>query len=95
MKVFVDEVKGLVANHGELGKTASQAVGYQEVLEHLDTGSEINRVMELVKNRTHQFARHQETWFRGLTEVTWIDRKIDDSIDDIVNQIISHTDQQN
>ncbi len=91
---FVDEVEGLVATHGELGKTASQAVGYQEVLEHLETDSEIAHVKELVKNRTHQFARHQETWFRGLSEVTWIDRKIDDSVDEIVNQIISQTDQR-
>ena len=35
----------------------------------------MDRAIELTKFRTHQFARHQETWFRGLSEVNWIERR--------------------
>lgn len=86
---FVDEVRGLQQKYQQLGKTASQAVGYQEVFAYLNEESKLDHVIELVKNRTHQFARHQETWFRGLSEVTWIDRKVDDSIDSIVDQLLA------
>ena len=71
---FVDEAKMLREKYGSLGRTASQAVGYKEVFELLDGKIEEEDVIQLVKNRTHQFARHQETWFRGLTEVQWVER---------------------
>ena len=65
---LVDEVHGLVNQHGALGRTASQAVGYREVLEHLRGEHKLDVTIEHVKNATHQFARRQETWFRGLAE---------------------------
>ena len=72
---FIDEVRGLKERYEELGRTASQAVGYKEVFDLLDGNIEESEVIQLVKNRTHQFARHQETWFRGLSEVRWIERE--------------------
>jgi tRNA dimethylallyltransferase len=65
---LVDEVRGLVAKFGQLGRTASQAVGYREVLQHLDGEFDLPTTIERVKFATHQFARRQETWFRGLQE---------------------------
>jgi len=77
---LVDEVKSLIERHGELGKTASQAVGYREVIEHLCGEGDLDDVRNLVLYRTRQFARHQETWFRGLAECRMIDLSAD--IDD-------------
>ena len=57
-----------VAGHGNLSRTASQAVGYREVLEHLSGKFDLPTTIERVKHATHQFARRQETWFRGLQE---------------------------
>src|SRR5437762_1867394 len=37
---LVDEVRGLVAKYGSLSRTASQAVGYREVMEYLQAESE-------------------------------------------------------
>lgn len=65
---LVEEVKALLAQHGALGKTASQAVGYREVMEHLQTGSLISECVDLIKFASHQFARRQEIWFRGIAE---------------------------
>jgi tRNA dimethylallyltransferase len=65
---LVDEVRGLVARHGSLSRTAVQAVGYREVLEHLAGQFSLPATIERVKHATHQFARRQETWFRGLSE---------------------------
>lgn len=70
---FVDEVNSLVEKWDELGHTAGQAVGYREVVEHLRGERELDETMEKVLVRTRRFARHQETWFRGLSECRLID----------------------
>ncbi|HTQ39755.1 MAG TPA: tRNA (adenosine(37)-N6)-dimethylallyltransferase MiaA, partial [Pirellulales bacterium] len=54
------------------GRTASQAVGYKEVLEFLHGQRDLPATIELVKLRTRQFAKRQLTWFRSLSECRWI-----------------------
>lgn len=65
---LVDEVETLLKRHGALGKTASQAVGYREVIEHLQNGTPLKDCVDQIKFASHQFARRQEIWFRGITE---------------------------
>lgn len=66
---LADEVRGLLQQYGQLGRTASQAVGYREVLEHLHNQIEWPEAVERIKAHTRQFARRQEIWFRGLKEL--------------------------
>lgn len=70
---LVAEVEKLLEQFGDLGRTASQAVGYREVIDHLRGNHDLYRTQELVLFRTRQFARHQETWFRGLPECQMLD----------------------
>ena len=91
---LVDEVAGLLSVHGQLGKTASQAVGYLEVIAHLRDEYDLDRTRELVLFRTRQFARHQETWFRGLTECRMIEITPDIPVESIGSLIIDHSEQQ-
>lgn len=70
---LVDEVRDLLQQHGQLGRTASQAVGYREVLTHLEGQFDLDSTIEKVKARTRQFARRQETWFRNLSECRFIE----------------------
>jgi tRNA dimethylallyltransferase len=63
------EVEVLVERHRELGRTAQQAVGYREVLQHLRGEISAEELPELIKAHTRQFARRQEIWFRGLAEL--------------------------
>lgn len=65
---LVDEVRQLMTNPGGLSRTARQAVGYPEVLQHLAQQRDLAQTVELVKLRTRQFARRQMTWFRSLAE---------------------------
>lgn len=65
---LVDEVRGLVAGSGRLSRTASQALGYREVLDHLAGRKSLAETIELVKLHTRQFAKRQGTWFRSLSE---------------------------
>ncbi len=65
---LVQEVQRLLDRHGTLSRTAAQAVGYREVIAQLHGEQNLTETIELVKFRTHQFARRQETWFRSLSE---------------------------
>jgi tRNA dimethylallyltransferase len=55
-----------------LSRTAAQAVGYRETIEHLRGERDLPATIELVKLRTRQFAKRQMTWFRSLSECRWI-----------------------
>ena len=68
---LVDEVRGL-RDRGELSRTAAQAIGYREVLDHLD-GEEpsLENALEATVVRTRQFARRQRMWFRRDPRISW------------------------
>jgi tRNA dimethylallyltransferase len=70
---LVEEVEYLIDRYAPLGKTASQAVGYREILQlfegHFSCREEAT---EAIKLHTRRFAKRQETWFRGLEECRWI-----------------------
>ena len=70
---LIEEVRGLLDRWTDLSHTAAQAVGYREVVEHLRGEKDFAETREKVRVRTRKFARHQETWFRGLSEVRMID----------------------
>jgi tRNA dimethylallyltransferase len=65
---LVDEVRTLLDRPRPLSGTAAQAVGYREVIEHLQGQRGLAETIELVKTRTRRFAKRQRTWFRSLSE---------------------------
>ena len=55
-----------------MSKTARQAVGYREVIEHLEGRFSLGETIELVKQHTRQLAKRQSTWFRSLSECRFL-----------------------
>jgi tRNA dimethylallyltransferase len=68
---FVEEVRGL-ADLG-LSRTAAHALGYREVLRHLDGECSLAEAMNDAIIRTRQFARRQHSWFRRDPRIRWVD----------------------
>ena len=85
---FVEEVRGLVAKYPQLSRTASQAVGYSEVIRHLAGQASLELTQDKVKSRTRQFARRQETWFRHLSECRFVDLTQADDPSAVAEQIL-------
>jgi tRNA dimethylallyltransferase len=85
---LVEEVRGLLARHGALSRTASQAVGYREVLAHLRGERDGPQTVEAVKARTRQFARRQLTWFRSLIECRFIARANGPTAREVAEEIL-------
>lgn len=65
---LVQEVAALCDRPGGLGRTARQALGYKEVLDHLAGHATLPETIVAVQRRTRQFAKRQHTWFRNLVE---------------------------
>jgi tRNA dimethylallyltransferase len=63
------EVRGLVSQYGMLVGTAAQAVGYKEMQEYIQGSASYEQTEQAIKAHTRQFARRQEIWFRGLSEL--------------------------
>lgn len=68
---LVGEVAALAARPRGLSRTASQALGYREVLAHLRGECSLDEAVDEAVRRTRRFARRQRVWFRRDPRVTW------------------------
>ena len=68
---LVDEVRVLASRPAGLSRTARQALGYREVLAHVEEGAPLADRLEEAVRRTRHFARRQASWFRRDPRVTW------------------------
>jgi len=72
---LVDEVRAL-AQRG-LSRTARQALGYKEILEHVEAGVALDEVVDKIRRRTLRFARRQRMWWRRDPRVRWFGAVLD------------------
>ncbi len=70
---FLDEVARLRAHPRGLSRTAAQALGYRELMAHLDGDLELAEAVDLAVRRTRRFARRQRAWFGRDPRITWLD----------------------
>ncbi len=78
---FVDEVRGLRAHPNGLSRTAAQALGYKELLAHLEGELALDEAIDLAVRRTRRFARRQRAWFRRDPRLTWLGAAPDEPAD--------------
>ena len=70
---FEAEVRRLAARGLREGPTASRALGYQQLLRHLDGECTLDDARAETIKATKRFARRQESWFRRDPRVHWLD----------------------
>jgi tRNA dimethylallyltransferase len=69
---LLDEVRRLAAAPGGLSPTARQALGYRELLGHLEDGVPLAEAVAETVRRTRAFARRQWAWFRRDPRIVWV-----------------------
>jgi tRNA dimethylallyltransferase len=69
---LLEEVRALAERPAGLSRTARQALGYKELLEHLDGACSLDEALERVAQRTRAFARRQWAWFRRDPRISWL-----------------------
>lgn len=84
---FVDEVVGLCRQGLREGKTASQAIGYAQVLACLDGEYGLETAQERTVIGTRQYVRRQRSWFRRDHRAIWLDAASPTLLDDALASI--------
>jgi tRNA dimethylallyltransferase len=69
---LLDEVRGLERQGLREGRTASRALGYQQLLDHLAGECTEDEARQATVTGTRRFARKQDTWFRKDPRITWV-----------------------
>jgi tRNA dimethylallyltransferase len=68
---FLDEVRALAGAPGGLSRTAAQALGYRELLQHVAGRCTLEEAVDAAVRRTREFARRQRMWFRRDPRIVW------------------------
>jgi tRNA dimethylallyltransferase len=66
---FLEEVRRL---SDAMSRTARQALGYRELLDHLAGHCTLAEAVDAAVARTREFARRQRAWFRRDPRITWL-----------------------
>jgi len=70
---LVEEVRSLLAEPEGLSFTARQALGYKEMIEHLEGRWSLDEAVAATILRTQQFAIRQDRWFRRDPRIQWVE----------------------
>ena len=68
---LLEETQRLLSK-GELTGTAAQAIGYKELLGYLQDKDSLHSCVELLKQRSRNYAKRQLTWLKRDDSIHWI-----------------------
>ena len=81
-----DEIRALLAEGVfDSSGTATQAIGYKELLGYIKGEMPYDDAVELLKRSTRRYAKRQLTWFSNHSNVTWIDVEKQNNFEHILN----------
>ena len=83
---LVDEVKSLLNEEQPMSKQARCAIGYAEIIEHLNGQTGLDDAIESIKINTRRLAKGQRTWFKTFLDVHWLDITEDETPEQIFNR---------
>jgi len=83
---LVDEVRSLLDEDRPLSQQARAAIGYAEMIEHVEGRISLDDATEQIKKNTRRLAKGQRTWFKTFREVNWIDIEEDESVESVVER---------
>jgi tRNA dimethylallyltransferase len=78
---LVEETRGLLPHGLREGRTASRALGYQQVLAALDGAGELTDAAADTVRATRRFVRRQRSWFRRDRRIRWLDAAAPDLLE--------------
>lgn len=84
---LVEEVRALLTSPG-LSTTAAQALGYKEMVDHVEGRASLADATAETVLRTQQFAVRQERWFRRDPRVRWVD-VTSDPVDEVTPLVLA------
>ena len=86
---FVREVEQLIDVGLRESHTASQAIGYKEVLQYLAGELSYDVMVAAIQQRTRRYAKRQLSWFMHDKRVIWIDCE-HKTLDDLTGETLAY-----
>lgn len=80
---LVEEVRALLRRGVSAEAPAMSAIGYPQIIAHLDGRTTLDEAVTRIKFDTHRYVRHQSNWLKRMANVHWFDPREPDSIDRI------------
>jgi len=87
---LLEEIRGIRDGDG-FGPTARKAIGYRQLLAHLDGACTLDEAVAEAVRATKVLVRRQTTWLRAFPDVSWIDVDADDPPESVAEQILART----
>ena len=72
-----------------MSTAARQAVGYAEIIEHLEGRTDLAQAVEAIKINTRQLAKAQRTWLRRFRQIEWMDLTPASTVHAVADQLIA------
>jgi tRNA dimethylallyltransferase len=91
---LVGEVQGLLQSDPSPGRTARQALGYKEIIDHLEGRISLEEAVDTIKRHTRRFARKQTTWFRNLEECRELKLSGQERPEELLEHLVADSDPQ-
>jgi tRNA dimethylallyltransferase len=85
---LVDEVRGVLNEPKGISDTARQALGYKEIIEHLERRWSLEEAIDATILRTQQFAVRQERWYRRDPRIQWVEVQ-NDPIEEVAPLVVA------
>lgn len=86
---LLDEVRQLNSVKPPMSRTARQALGYKELIDYLEEQCTFEEAVEMLKQRTRQFAKRQHTFLRSIKECEAIEFDAEDQAADLLQKILN------
>jgi len=85
---LVDEVRGIMNEPKGISDTARQALGYKEIIEHIERRWTLEEAIDATILRTQQFAVRQERWYRRDPRIQWVEVQ-NDPIEEVTPLVVA------
>ncbi len=85
----VEEVRALLAEPAGVRAQAAQALGYAQIIWHLQGRAPLEDAVEQIKIQTRRLAKHQRTWFRKFQMTHWLDVGVEETPQETADRIMS------
>ena len=83
---LVEEVRGLVSDPRGLNHQAAAALGYAEIIRHLEDEWTLDEAIERIKINTRRFAKNQRTWLKRFTDAGHLDLEPDSTVAGVLDR---------
>lgn len=86
---LIDEAKRIYST-GIRSKAVMTPIGYKELFDYFDGNSDLESCIDIIKQRSRNYAKRQYTWFNNQMSINWFDVDFScfsNTVDKVINYI--------